>query len=209
VNIVDWALIAIFASWFIIIAIGQIPRRACVRFRQYDPTGHLFPAWNFFSPKPVQSDFEIWYRCWPKRSPDTGIDSTDPSAKWVLFTAIGERQWWHGLIHPRRRATKGYFQACNRIVSARIAKRSSQEILLSVPYLLILAKISQLSVGATATQFRIDLIRYRTGEREPQPLFLSGVHHLPETARQTASTPSVAPGYRYAHPALEHVNHLT
>src|SRR5579862_6554500 len=132
----------------------QIPLPWFRALRRFDVTGHLLPRWNFFAPKPAGADIDLCYRY---VLPDAPSGS---SSGWARVDPDGSRRWWNILLHPHRRSAKAIVHCCNRILQAPKGGSGDQaKLAQSVPYLLLLDRVTALCPGAVAVQFRIEIIR--------------------------------------------------
>lgn len=181
------AVIGVFSVWFLMTAIVQLPFRRCRLVRLYDPVGHLLPGWNFFAPKPVRADFAVWYRSWPAYDNDKEEVVADPGQPWAELAGIEQRRLTDGLVNPGRYTRKSIFTCCHRIVATarragcrpdHVSGLPADDVLVSLPYLLLLNKVSALSATAVAVQFRIDVVRGDVGAPVPTTAFVSAVHRV-------------------------------
>jgi len=179
------AVAGVLACWFLMTVIVQLPFSRCRRLRRYDPAGHLLPGWNFFAPKPVQADFAVWYRSWASCANDLGEVPGDGSSAWLELAGISERRVTDAAVNPGRYARKTIFTCCERIAVMLRDERCRPDdaadlpadaILMSLPYLLLLTKVSALCATAVAVQFRIDVIRHQRGTPLARTVFRSAVH---------------------------------
>jgi hypothetical protein len=127
-----------------------------------DPTAHLLAAWNFFAPKPIMGDVELFYRHAGGRDAKGGRAGAAhaaggglASAPWMLVEPNGDRCLHHLLVNPQKRARKAIFRCCNYVITNK--KRGNLS--LTVPYLLLLDRVSALCPGDGVVQFQIDVIR--------------------------------------------------
>jgi hypothetical protein len=151
----SFVVAGLLATWFLLELAIQFPFAWCKRLRFLDPTAHLLAAWNFFAPKPIMGDVELFYRH-VRRSSETDAPSGRlKSAEWILVQPNGDRCLYHLVVNPHKRARKAIFRCCNYVITHR--KRGNLS--LSVPYLLLLDRVTMLCPGAGIVQFRIDVIR--------------------------------------------------
>jgi hypothetical protein len=168
-SISEVILSAIFGVWFILTAMIQIPRPWAKWPRKFDPTGHLLPGWNFFAPKPIMADIEVRYRFASWHGSEQEI------SRWRNVQPTGKRRFRHVIINPYRRPSKAIFQAAHRLLLAQgRRKKNKPDFELSVPYLLLLDRVTSLCSGAVAVQFRIDVVR--PGRSGPLTGFQSPMH---------------------------------
>ena len=163
------------------------PHQRPRRLRRYDPAGHLLPGWNFFAPKPVQADFAVWYRSWESCENDLGEVPEDGSSAWLELAGIHERRMSDAAVNPGRYTRKTIFTCCERIAAmlrdercrpADPAGLPADMIIMSLPYLLLLTKVSALCGQAVAVQFRIEVVRHEGGMPHARTVFRSAVHRV-------------------------------
>ena len=149
------AATGVLGVWFLLTAVIQLPTKRLKAIRRYEPTGHLLPGWNFFAPKPIVADIELLYRHVPAdracSEPTDWAPAAPPQAN-TLATLF---------FNPGRRTRKVVFNCCHRLLEAQVLPESREdELTLSVPYILLLDRVSALCPGSQAVQFRIDLVRH-------------------------------------------------
>ncbi|MEP6717030.1 MAG: hypothetical protein ABJC09_15780 [Terriglobia bacterium] len=146
---------AIFGIWFSLTVMVQLPWSWCKLPRKFEPSGHLFPGWHFFSPKPIIADIEVMYRWVPGPDPDAA------PTEWVDLVPNCGRPARHVLIHAHRRTRKTIFHCAHQLILALQAfPERRRDLCLTVPYLLLLDRVSSLCPGAACVQFRIDILRH-------------------------------------------------
>jgi hypothetical protein len=185
-------VVSVLFVWFLMTAIVQLPFRACRRIRLYDPIGHLLPGWNFFAPKPVRADFAVWYRSWVSYGNDREDVASGDGSPWSEMAGIEQRRPIDGLVNAGRYARKSIFTCCSGIVTmvARSGLESDRTtglpadlVLVSLPYLLLLNKVTALCPNVVAVQFRIDVVRYDDETPRAATVFRSAVHRaLPDAS---------------------------
>ncbi|MBS0262979.1 MAG: hypothetical protein JSS02_13625 [Planctomycetes bacterium] len=142
----------IFIAWFAITVMVQLPWPWCKIPRKFEPTGHLLPGWHFFSPKPIIADLDLLFRC--VREPGGEPD------EWREIFPDLPSPLNRVVLSPHRRARKALFQSVHRILLAIEANPDNQfAVTVTVPYLLILDRITAECSDAIAVQFRIDVAR--------------------------------------------------
>ncbi len=155
----------IFAVWFAATVIVQVPGNWCRALRKFEPTGHLLPGWHFFSPKPILADMDLLYRCVqePGGAPREWRELF-PDRRGFLSRMF---------LSPERRARKTLFSCVQRILMAVEANpERPYAVTFTVPYLLVLDRITAECPGSAVVQFRIDVAR-------------QGPFHLRRTAFQS------------------------
>jgi hypothetical protein len=145
----------LLATWFLLELAIQFPFAWCKRLRFLDPTAHLLAAWNFFAPKPIMGDVELFYRHVGRSSEASPSQGRLRSAEWILVQPNGDRCLYHLLVNPQKRARKALFRCCNYVITNR--KRNNLS--LTVAYLLLLDRVTMLCPGDGIVQFQIDVIR--------------------------------------------------
>jgi hypothetical protein len=159
--------VVIFGTWFSLTVLVNLPPSWCKLPRNFEPTGHLLPGWHFFSPKPIVADIELLFRYVPAGNPD------DAPTEWMNVLPYSARPMAHMLFNPNRKVRKAIFQCGQRILLTLNAfPEKRHEISFTVPYLLLLDRVTGLCPNAAAVQFRIDVIRHGpfrdlTGFRSP------------------------------------------
>ncbi len=162
---------AILGIWFVLTVVVQLPHSSCKRVRKHDLTGHLLPGWNFFAPKPIVADFRLMYRWIP------ADDQSGTPGEWAPAWPVDRSRFFHAIVDPNRRPKKAIFQACHRIILAfKQQPKRRASLALSVPYLLLLDRVTVLCPRASAVQFRIDIIRF--GKASPIVAFQSPMHKV-------------------------------
>ena len=73
-RLASFMVAGLFATWFALELAIQFPFARCKRLRLLDPTAHLLAAWNFFAPKPIMGDVELFYRH-VERSSEAGLET--------------------------------------------------------------------------------------------------------------------------------------
>jgi hypothetical protein len=147
---------ALFAAWMALAVAVQLPSSPLRRARNLGVLGNLIPAWNFFAPRPAQGDFEVRYR--------TGVRLRPKAAdtEWKLLDSWGDRHPLQLIFYPDRRSKHALFGCCSRIVKSIRRNGSSQmKVMVSAPYLLILAHASAQAAKGDEIQFRIDFVSRR------------------------------------------------
>jgi hypothetical protein len=146
---------ALFGMWFALTVIVQMPWKRCKLPRRFEPTGHLLPGWHFFSPKPVIADLEVLYRYTRKNAVD------GEATEWKEIFPYTGRPVQYLFYNPHRRARKVLFQCAQRILQTSGGHPERSFLLsLSIPYLLLLDRVTAMCPDADAVQFRIDVVRH-------------------------------------------------
>ena len=193
------AAVAVLGAWFAMTAVVQLPYARGRRLRHLDPTGHLLPGWNFFAPKPIQGDFAVWYRSWNSTDRDREEVLDAGSTDWRELEGIERRRITDGVVNPGRYTRKSIFSCATAIVRAMKhlgyepvpgADHPPDSLMMSLPYLLLTEKVTDLCRGSVAVQFRIDVIGYDQGRARSYTAFRSAVHR--GAAREASGVTHVA-----------------
>jgi hypothetical protein len=191
------AVISVLSVWLLVTAIVQLPMKRCRRIRLWDPVGHLLPGWNFFAPKPVRADFAVWYRGWGRYDNDREEVAGNDGSPWLELAGIEQRRRIDGIVNPARYTRKSIFTCCTGILTmiSRPGQQTeaatglpSDAVLVSLPYLLLINKVTAVCPQVIAVQFRIDVICYDAGTTKAATVFHSAVHR---TAPATSEDPDV------------------
>lgn len=180
------AVVGILAVWFLMTVVVQLPSKRAQSIRRYDPTGNLLPGWHFFSPKPVQADFAVFYRSWGIADARKDDVSEETAGDWHELASLAERRITDALVNPGRFARKTVHSCCDRIAVLQRAARSKEQIegfpaeavLLSLPYLILTENVSSMCPNSAAVQFRIDVVLYSGDSPKAVTMFWSAVHRV-------------------------------
>jgi hypothetical protein len=168
-TVTETAGAAVFIAWFALTVVVQLPFASCKRLRLFEPTGHLLPGWHFFSPKPVIADIEVLYR-YTKAS-----DPEGQPTEWQRVYPYTGRPIQYLLYNPHRKARKVLFHCASKILSSAKGEPDRRFLVsLTIPYLLLLDRVTAMCPHAAAVQFRIDVERH--GPHAGVTAFLSPMH---------------------------------
>ena len=179
-------VLAIFIVWGAVSTLTQVRRPLAQSFRRFDKLG-LLPAWNFFAPKPITSDFEVRYRTW---SASGGL------GQWYALDLPRQRRLSDALLNPTRREKKAMFEACARVVkSYSLHHPNDDAVIISMSYLLILGRVSAATALSTidGIQFGIWVTSASShGPANARQVFRSALHTADRTPMEPAGRGSVA-----------------
>ena len=146
VRFVGWALLGLFAAWWLLSLLGQSKTRHIARVRAFD-LFHLIPSCRFFAPRPSCRDYHLEYRL---RGP-SGLE-----CRWRRIVLAGERSWISVLWHPDKRTRKA-LSTIVRQLSRYLSRWGDQSTRQSLPYLRLLLFVENNISAQTgeALQFRI------------------------------------------------------
>lgn len=180
------AISGIFSAWLVLTVAVQFPAFPLRKTRYLGVLGNLIPAWHFFAPRPPQGDYEVWYRT------VTQFEGVLRVTEWRMLDGCGPRQPTQLFVYPSRRSKHALQACCTRIVKATRRGVSNQlKVMISAPYLLLLAHIAAQANSGEDIQFRIDFVSSRPDRSRPQgrsastTLFQSPIHQgrKPSTGR--------------------------
>ncbi|GHO97534.1 hypothetical protein KSF_075820 [Reticulibacter mediterranei] len=156
-----------FGIWALLCVLVYIPRfKKAIRQRDWFK---LVPEWRFFAPRPAQGDFHLLYQ-------DTLHDGS--CTNWTEARPMLERSWWNIVWNPGKRERKALFDVVN-MLNMRLSV-SDKALQGSIAYLMLLNYISSLprSLSPAFTRFLLMKSHGAFPEKEPDILFISGVHEL-------------------------------
>lgn len=164
---VDVGLGLCFAAWFAASCLRQFPGEKVDRWCAWDVVG-ILPVWRFFAPVPGPFDFHLLYR-------DRGADGV--VTDWTEFQPVPRRRWSTMVWNPDKRLRKAMLDLSQELARAQ-SKQPPEQIMLSVPYLVLLQFISALPRAAPVaqTQFAIMVSEGAEYDAAPAVLFLSSFH---------------------------------
>lgn len=147
-RLVDTAVCAGFATWFVATVLSQHPERSYDRARKLDRTGTgvLIPNWRFFAPNPAVEDQHFLYRL--------ADAERQEHTEWRTVYDIEPRRWGHALWFPGRRHEKAIFDVASTLMQNRAA---------AVP--------TQVAAREAAVRLVNDFVRTRVEPQEGFPLF--------------------------------------
>jgi hypothetical protein len=163
----------ILATWLAFTIAWNSPRLD-VRIFSHLPVGRwmqLLPSWSFFAPRPVKRDYVLLYR--------DRYDSGTLSAWREVLSEGSEWTLTRTIWNPGSRPRKALSDAVRYLLKLASEEHAPPEgIVVSVPYLLLLNKVSRLGagVGVTARQFAI--MSYSITAPRPEVVFVSHMHDL-------------------------------
>lgn len=160
-------IIGFFGIWTMLCLLVHIPRLK-IFIRQLD-LFLLIPEWRFFAPKPALGDFYLLYQ-------DTFHDGS--CTNWTEVRPMLERSRWNIFWNPGKRERKALFDAVN-LLNVRISL-SDKSLEGSTAYLTLLNHVSSLprSLSPASTRFLLMKSHGASPEKEPDVMFISGVHEL-------------------------------
>lgn len=130
----------------------------------------LVPQWTFFAPIPNQSDFYFYVRM--EYSGDREL------TPWEEVSLARARGWYAFLWNPDRRIRKGFFDLTAEL--CRMTKATRENVMVSLPYLHLMAVASDLADQRGATRFQFAVARTEPAESYPDfiVLFTSEIHEV-------------------------------
>jgi hypothetical protein len=139
----------IFAGWFIVSVLNQFRFGWFNRIRRADRFS-LLPAWTFFAPNPGQSDYHLVYR-------DRRADGSLTGWREVPITV--PRKPYSFIWNPWKRSRKVLSDMVGTVISAsRANPQLGDEIMLSIPYLVLLNVVCHFDTSPDATHRQFLLV---------------------------------------------------
>lgn len=138
VGVIEILIALLLAGWFIGSVLNQFGFGWFERIRAYDYFS-LLPIWTFFAPNPGQSDYHLVYR-----------DKLDDGhlTEWREIEITEPRRPYSFLWNPEKRSKKVLSDVVASIVSSSLRDQEiGSEIMLSLPYLILLNVVSH--IGST------------------------------------------------------------
>jgi hypothetical protein len=171
--ITDGFVATILGIWLFLTVAWNIPRLdvAVVRHLPVGRWLQLVPLWSFFAPRPVNRDYLLFYR--------DRYDTGSVSAWREVLITDGAWTPRRAIWNPGSRPRKALADAVRYLLRLARDERNSGGILsVSVPYLLLLNKVSSLpaEVGVTGRQFSI--MGHSIAKPRPEVVFVSHMHDL-------------------------------
>ncbi|WP_037336139.1 hypothetical protein [Saccharomonospora piscinae] len=168
------AVYTTLGGWLALSVAGQKLFRDADRRSAWDKLYLLIPDWRFFAPHPGIHDYHLLYR-------DELADGS--LAPWKEISSVEERKPTHAFWHPHRRVEKCVFDIAkelSRFVEEchEDPERPIESVQVSVPYLTILAHVSEQEHAGSAvrTQFLVSTSAGYDEHEEPRAIFLSAFH---------------------------------
>jgi hypothetical protein len=161
--------IVVLSGWFLISALAQLNVKGIAWLKLRDVFS-LIPNWSFFAPRPGTSDYHLLFR---------DSDVSGEWGKWREIPLASRRTLWGALWNPEKRKTKVLSDVVRGLV--RLAQNQGfKDFSLTLPYLAILNYVSSIhrSKACLQTQFMILQSEGFFADRDPQFLFMSGMHNL-------------------------------
>lgn len=170
-----WVICGVLAAWFVASAVAQVRRPLPLRVRRHDWFGFL-PRWNFFAPHPIIGDVVVEYR-------------TAGDSGWHRLAVPPNR--WFDVFWPRhRRSRKALVDSANQTLTVyRLHADEPGDIALSIPYLLLLGRVSRevQAAGGHSVQFRILHLSYSASGATSVVMFRSAAHAVRRMSVDTTS----------------------
>lgn len=161
--------------WLVLTVLWNIPRldAAVFRFLRAGRWVQLVPSWSFFAPLPSNRDYVLFYRDrFDSGSLSPWREVLSEGDEWALRKMI-----WNPGSRPRK-ALSDAVSYLNTLVRSDEKKGRCDSLVLSVPYLLLLNKVSRLPAGLGVTGRQFLIMKYSITVPETEPVFLSKIHDL-------------------------------
>ncbi|MDV2999579.1 MAG: hypothetical protein N5P05_001185 [Chroococcopsis gigantea SAG 12.99] len=152
--------------WFLLSIFRYIPKveKWIIRWDRLA----LIPQWNFFAPMPNESDYYLYYRVMN--------NSTISPWREVVFSL--DRKWYGMIWNPGRRNRKAFIDLCQAL--SQLAKSSREEVLTSIPYLLILNMVVRIckNMPGNIVQFSVCTVVPSESLQNLSIILLSELHSI-------------------------------
>jgi hypothetical protein len=162
----------VLGLWFFLSVAVQMSPALLNRVRKFD-YAYLIPRWNFFAPIPGDRDFHLLYR---------DKLQNDSLGSWVEVVPPEPAHPLNFLWNPAKRYNKALVDICQRLAveveAIKTDGRDPQYVTVTVPYLLILNHVTQISSNENVRgrQFLLMTSGGTDQTYRPHPIFLSSVH---------------------------------
>jgi len=169
--IISTILILLFSSWTIATIIYHFPN-GNKYFTKIGILSFFIPQWNFFAPTPGTNDFYLLYR---------EKLSNDFCSSWVEVNSFNRKRNLISIIwNPYKIEKKALLDFALEInkESKNISKENINYVKLSMPYLLILNYISNLSHFSKNNTIQFMIMKKSSFSDSIDPFFISGFHQL-------------------------------
>ena len=159
--------------WLLFTLASNIPQLGALIFR-YVKLGNLaslIPSWTFFAPNPADRDYALFYR--------ERFNSGDLSPWHEVLSSATPRSLTTAFWNPDSRLKKAISDAASVMLRfARSAGDAKMSLFLSVPYLLVLNRISEIPKGPGVTGRQFLLARHSRLQENPAIIVLSNLHDV-------------------------------
>jgi hypothetical protein len=163
-------LTLLYACVLALTVLRQFPQISASRLLRWDSVGFV-PGFSFFAPNPGSHDYVLVYRTFTNGLASYWKDPLDARPR-SLTSAI-----WN----PNKRVRKAMIDLSGSLAHSATIQPNSNDIMLSIPYLLMLHHVSRLAShdkAATKVQFALLTAAGPRGTREVEMLFSSAIHDL-------------------------------
>lgn len=165
-RIVDTAVTAGFAAWFVTSAVSQHPDRSFERARKLDRTGSgvMIPNWRFFAPNPAVEDQHFLYR----------LASADHKqhSEWRAVYEIEPRRLMHAIWFPGRRQEKAIFDVASTLLENRGAAVPIQKQAAAAAQRLVKNFVrTRIEPEEGFPYFQVLLVRYAGHDHSETPIY--------------------------------------
>jgi hypothetical protein len=163
----QWVLFALLFLSLVGTILRQFPRVSASKALRWDSLG-LFPGFSFFAPEPGSRDYVLVYRTQTNNVPNA----------WREAFPLRHRNPMTAVWNPDKRLRKAIIDVSGALAQEFVdGPPSNAQVMLSVPYLLILQYVSSLASEIdTKVQFAILTSAGSSGMRNIELLILSQPH---------------------------------
>lgn len=172
-SVIHFAVGLLLTTWLILTVASHLPIVNVFVFRhiRFGRWGGLIPSWAFFAPQPARKDYTLLYR--------ELYDSGDLSSWYEVSPSVHQRSILTALWNPESRPKKALSDAISYLI--RLARKQGtehQSLIISIPYLLLLNRISQIPHGPGVSRRQFLVVSYSRTAPEPEIVFLSYMHDV-------------------------------
>jgi hypothetical protein len=141
----------------------------------------LIPSWSFFAPHPANSDVRLLYRDY---FPDDPWGEQGAAGPWRELWPLGAASARSLLFDPMNRTRKALSDATSALMRhCRDGEVKTTQLVLSVPYLMILNKVANIERERAATGCQFVIVKWSLRGEPPEVVFLSAVHRTSASAQ--------------------------
>jgi hypothetical protein len=169
---IDLAIVVVLSGWFVLTVIVQFGRETPLRRLRVADRLVLLPTWAVFAPRPVDADRIILYR---------DVHASGDRTPWCALAEPG-RGPLPALWNPAKRVERATVDLCDSL-SVNIHQVTPRQLLVHLPYLLVLGRVSREPAGPMVERRQFLVARVRPGTSTDADVFehdlLSAYHRLP------------------------------
>ena len=166
-TVVQIGALLVLAVWFAATLLWNLPgmpprlARFCARVGLSRMT-IVLPTWNFFAPRPGDSDYCLLYR---------DRDAHGNTTQWKDVSVPDVSGLGRALWNPHSRPRKVIHDAMSHLGRLAAPERAipRTQLVLSLPYLVLLRRVSREPVSDSTALRQFVVLQYRLDHRSPEP----------------------------------------